>query len=449
MKAAAASKGDAAHPGGLWASMLTALRGRTSRRAGILTVAQYATVVLGLAEVAVATRVLGASGYGAATLIMAYPSVLRSLLEFKSISVVTRYIANFRGAGRSEDVGSIVKTGYLLDLIVAVLTILVVAVTGPFMATRVFRVENLGWLAVAYAVSFPFASLKKTSTSVLTSYHEFKWLAGFNVASEVLSLVLIVTALLAGYGVTGYVVASGLVIALTGAAMTVLSARVLDRRAPGWFAVPISRLRPMARELVAFFGWNNLITTMAAAANQAPTLVLGYLVNKEAAGFFRLAKTVMTIGSYPEDSLRTVTFPTVAHRWAAGERRSLWALMRRWTLTGGLAIAGIPLLAAVLAPYVVPAVFGPGFAGAVRGIQLILVGSAAGAAFFWLKPIYYAAGETKRWALGSAVYALLALGLGWVAAARAGFTGMAAVNALADAAFVVLMTAWAYRRIGR
>jgi O-antigen/teichoic acid export membrane protein len=232
--------------------------------------------------------------------------------------------------------------------------------------------------------------------------------------------------------------------------MSAVTLRVLSRRVgPDWFRVRISTLRPMARELAAFFGWNNLITTLAAAANQAPVLVLGYLAGKEAAGFFKLAKTIMTTGSYPEDSLRTVTFPVIAKRWAAGERRTLWSQLRRWTLTGGLPVAGIPLVAAVVAPFVVPALFGPGFGNAVTGIQLMLVGSAAGSAIFWLKPLYYAAGQTKRWAMGYALYAVAALGLGWVATSRAGFAGMAAVSALGDAAFVLLMAAWAYGRIGR
>ncbi|HEV8352580.1 MAG TPA: oligosaccharide flippase family protein [bacterium] len=434
----------------LWRSVLALLRRRTSRQAGILTAAQYVTVVLGLVTVTVSTRLLGPPGYGSAALIMAYPSLIRSLLEFKSISVVTRYIANFQGTGRTEEIGGIVKAGYLLDLAVALLAVAVVGLTGAFMGERVFRITNLGWLAIAYALFFPFASLKKTSTSVLTSYGEFTWIAVFNVADRVLALILITSVLVAGYKVHGYVLANGIVIALTGIAMSAVTLRVLSRRVgPDWFRVRISTLRPMARELAAFFGWNNLITTLAAAANQAPVLVLGYLAGKEAAGFFKLAKTIMTTGSYPEDSLRTVTFPVIAKRWAAGERRTLWSQLRRWTLTGGLPVAGIPLLAAVVAPFVVPALFGPGFGNAVTGIQLMLVGSAAGSAIFWLKPLYYAAGQTKRWAMGYALYAVAALGLGWVATSRAGFAGMAAVSALGDAAFVLLMAAWAYGRIGR
>jgi len=165
----------------LWGSVLALLRKRTSKRAGLLTVAQYVTVVLGLITVTVSTRLLGPAGYGSATLIMAFPSVVRSLLEFKSISVVTRYIANFQGAGRTGEVGGIVKAGYLLDLSVAVLAIVLVALTGSYMAQQVFQIKNLGWLAIGYAMFFPFASLKKTSTSVLTSFGEFTWLAVFNV----------------------------------------------------------------------------------------------------------------------------------------------------------------------------------------------------------------------------------------------------------------------------
>jgi O-antigen/teichoic acid export membrane protein len=434
----------------LWRSALALLRRRTSRSAGMLTLAQYVTVLLGLGTVTVSTRLLGPAGYGAATLIMAFPSIVRSVVEFKSISVVTRYISNFRGAGRPEQIGGIVKAGFALDMVVAVVAVIVVGILGPFMAERAFKITNLGWLSLAYAMFFPFASLKKTSTSILTSFGEFTWLAAFNIADSALTLVMIVGVLLAGYRVHGYVLVNGIVIALMGIAMAVVSSRVLRREiGAGWWGSSLAGLKPMARELAAFFGWNNLITTLAAAANQAPVLVLGHLVGKEAAGFFNLAKTIMTIGSYPEDSLRTVTFPTMAERWGAGERRSLWALARRWTLTGGVVIAAIPLLAAAVAPLVVPFVFGAKFAGAVPGVQLLLLGSAAGSVFFWLKSVYYAAGETKRWALSYAPFALAALGLGWIATVRAGFVGMAAVNAAVDTAFVLTMTLLAYVRLHR
>jgi len=443
------TKREAGGRGGLLVSVLDLLRGQTSRHAGILTVSQYITMVLGLVTVTAATRLLGAGGYGGATLIMAFPTFVRSLLEFKSVSVTTRYIANFQGAGRGGEIGGIVKAGYGLDLIVAMLCVAVVGLIGPFMATQVFRMSGLGWLAVAYAAFFPFASLKKTSTAIMTSFGQFTWIAVFNVLDRLLALVLIVGVLLAGYDVPGYVLANGIVIAVTGLAMTLIAVRLLNRRVPGWFGVSLASLRPIGRELAAFFGWNNLITTLGAAAGQAPVLVLGAVVGKEAAGFFNLAKTIMTVSSYPEDALTTVTFPMVAKRWGAGERHSLWMQLRRWTITGGLVIAGIPLVAAALAPIVVPAVFGGSFGVAVSGIQLLLVGSVAGATFFWLKPAYYAAGDTGRWALGYAVRALLILGVGWIAAMRAGFVGIAAVSAVVDAAFVLLMVGWAYRRLGQ
>jgi O-antigen/teichoic acid export membrane protein len=434
---------------GLWRSVADLLRRRTSRHAGILTVSQYVTMALGLVTVTAATRLLGSSGYGGATLIMAFPSFVRSLLEFKSVSVTTRYIANFQGAGRDSEIGGIVKAGYGLDLIVALLSIVVVGLLGPYMAAQVFKMTNLGWLAVAYAMFFPFASLKKTSTAILTVFGEFTWIAIFNILDRLLALMLIVSVLLAGYKVHGYVLANGIVIAATGLAMTIVSVRLLNRRVPGWTGVPLASLRPIAREIAAFFGWNNLITTLGAAAGQAPVLVLGALAGKEAAGFFNLAKTIMTVSSYPEDALTTVTFPAVAKRWGAGERFSLWAQLKRWTATGGLAIAGIPLVAAAVAPFIVPAVFGETFTGAVPGIQLLLVGSVAGGALFWLKPVYYAAGDTRRWAFGYVVRAVLILGLGWIASMRAGFVGMAAVSAAVDSAFVLLMAAWAYTRLQR
>jgi O-antigen/teichoic acid export membrane protein len=71
------------------------LRPSMVRNVGALAAAQYVVVGLGFMSSIIETRVLGPTSYGTAVLIMAYPTLILSLVDIKSTDVTTRYMAGF------------------------------------------------------------------------------------------------------------------------------------------------------------------------------------------------------------------------------------------------------------------------------------------------------------------------------------------------------------------
>ncbi len=207
-------------------------------------------------------------------------------------------------------------------------------------------------------------------------------------------------------------------------------------------------MKPVAQmkgELLGFFGWNYLLVTLSGLVGQLPIIFLGRLRSPEEAGFYRLATSITTVGSYFESSLGRVVYPVLSARWGIEKREQIFASLRRWTLTAGLPVSLLLVVIIPLLPLAMAIFFGPAYQPAVPGIQVMVIGAAVSALFFWLSAFYYASGAVKFWTLGYALYSLLVISGGWFIIQQWGFLGIAALVALGKMAFTTLMLAMVKR----
>lgn len=408
--------------------------------AGLLTGGQYLAATLGFLTSLAEARLLGSAGYGTAAIIIAYPTLLWSFAAIKSGSVTTRYIASFRAAGRNGEILSICKLGYAFDFALAVGSFALVALTGWWIAGDVYERPEIFWLMVAYSASYPLCSLSGTSAAVLSSWGHFRWLAVLQILDKLVTLALVGVALLAGFGVAGMVIANAAGQALNGVVMTVIATRMLRRDNVGsWWRASFKNVAPLRAELSSFFGWNYLLVTLNGLVSQAPLLILGRLRGAEEAGFYRLALSLMSVSTYPENSLSRIAYPVLSARWGREEERSLKETLRKWTWKGGIPIALLVALAVPFLPVMVPLAFGSSYGSMVTGVQLMLLGVAVGALFFWLSAFYYASGKIALWAKAYGVYTASFLGLAWLCIREWGFFGVAGLIAVGKPAFAVTM----------
>jgi O-antigen/teichoic acid export membrane protein len=198
---------------------------------------------------------------------------------------------------------------------------------------------------------------------------------------------------------------------------------------------------PLRREIFSFFGWNYLLVTLAGAVAQVPLMLLGRFRGPTEAGYYRLALTLVTAGSYLELALARVVYPMLCARWAEPERRGPDRELRRWTLRLGVP-AGAGLAAGtLLLPFLVPAVFGPQFAAASRGVQWMMAGTVVGTVFFWQSSYFQAAGRMAVLTRVNAAYSVVIIALVALLAGPYGFAGAAVVIGLSRAAYSAVLLA--------
>jgi O-antigen/teichoic acid export membrane protein len=178
--------------------------------AGLLTVSQYVATAFGFLTTVIAARLLSPGEYGIAAIVMAYPTLVWSFAAVKTISVTARYISIFRATGRIEELKSMCKLGYGLDLIASIMALSLVGATGWWIGPHILNVSEAVWLILAFAASFPFFSLGGTSLAILTSWREFRWVAGLQILNKGLTFLIVFAFLSLGWGVPGVVLGNAM-----------------------------------------------------------------------------------------------------------------------------------------------------------------------------------------------------------------------------------------------
>lgn len=436
---------DGAATNGTLADSVIAVVRRTARHpltegAVLLAGSQYVAAAVGLVTSVASARLLGPKDFGLVSVVMAYPMLLGSLVAVKSGSVTTRYIARFRTDGQAELLGGICKLGYVLDFVVSLCAALLVAVTARWVAAEFFHAPEITGLMIFFAASFPFWSLSGTSHAILTSLERFRWVALLQVLDQVIGSVLVIGLLLGGFGVAGAVLGAALgnvLIALVAAGLASFGLR--REHQPAWWRGSIACVRPLRKEITGLFGWNYLIVTGSGLMGQLPLIFLAHFRGPEAAGFFRLALSIVTVGSYLETSMGRVVYPALSARWSTESRARLCAALKSWTSKAGLPVCALVLLSVPLFPVLIPLIFGARFAPMVRGAQIMMAGAALSALFFWLNSVYYASASLDIWTFGYAFQTVIVIGLAWFVANYWGFAGMALLTTVGKAGFTLAM----------
>lgn len=408
--------------------------------AALLASSQYVAAIIGLLTNIFAARTLGPLEFGSAALILTYPTLLWSFLSFKPVTVTVRYISSLRAAGNRSELVSVCKVGYTLDLLTSTAVFILVLTTSSWVADHVYKLPDASWLIVIYGALLPFYSLVGTSHAILSSWQYFHWISLFQLLEKAIVLFLVLAFLSLGSGVPGMIIAIAIGHSISGIIMLITATRLLYLDGYGfWWKGSFSGIASLRKELTSFFGWNYLFVTLVGVVGQVPLMLLGRIRGPEEAGFYRLATSLTTAGSYLEGSLGRVVYPNLSARWAEGERDSIKNSLKQWTLRYGLPVGILLIVVIPFLPIFVPMAFGSGYSPMVPGVQIMLVGAAVSAVFFWLNSFYYASARIDLWAKAYGLYTAIVIGLAWVYIEPWGFTGLATVVAIGKVLFTLFM----------
>ena len=233
--------------------------------------------------------------------------------------------------------------------------------------------------------------------------------------------------------------------ALAGLALGTVEAR---RRWGGWW--PRARTAAAGRlraELLRFLAWTDLGATLGTVTKQLDVVVLGWVAGPAQAGYYRLARSLAGLPGYAVGPLQAAAYPRLARQWAAGDEAGLRRSLSDHARLGALVSSGV-LAGVLVAPWVLRLLAGAAYDPAGPAARLLLAGSAVWAGFYWLRPLYMAAGRARAWVVISAASVAASLVAFPPAAHTAGATGVAAVQ------FFVplgghLVAAWLVRGVPR
>lgn len=385
-------------------------RGAFLRDAGALTAGNIAVAVITIAQGVLLARWLGPRGYGVVALVSAYPALVRTLLTPESLHATVRFLADREALGDREGALAVCKVAYLVDFAVGFVGLILVAASAPWAADHVLQGEAALWLLVLMAGALCLSAPADAATATLMHTRRFGMLASGRVIGAGVRGGLMVVLVAGGGGPTSAVVGAAAGSLLHAATLTAMAALEGRKRWGGWWpSADIAVLGSVRGEMLRFMAWTDLGSLLGTALTQLDILLLGWLVGITEAGYYRLAGSIAGLPGHLVGSLQSAAYPRFSSIWAERPSAMSSEVLRHVKLGVAAAIGGLACVFVI--PSAVRVSAGTDFSPAVPMAQLLYLGSLIWLGFYWLKPLYMAAGEARRWVWISAAVVTITVAL--------------------------------------
>ena len=310
-------------------------------------IAIFFNIAAGLLYTPWMVRQIGVSGFGLFSLIGAFLSYF--LIDFGLGSSIARFIAKFRAEGKEKEVNNLLGITTRIYLIIDFIILLVLVVVFFFLS-NIFKeltpreVEKFQIIYVIAGffslISFPFTPV----SGALIAYERFFVLKLSDMAQKVFVIVLMVLALLMGYGLFALVLVNGLV----GFGVKLFNFLYLKQKTNIRINLQFFD-KKLAKELFSFSSWVFVIgIAQRLLLNIVPT-ILGILSGSTQIAIFAIAMTLEGYTWTFANALNGLFLPKVTRMVSGNENRHevsnlMIRIGRIQLLVIGLLITGIVVL---------------------------------------------------------------------------------------------------------
>ncbi len=346
---------------------------RVARHTGWQLAAHLAVTAMLFVQAALVTRALGSAGFGELVLAMCWVLIVAQLLDWRSWEPITRYLPEFRSAGRPDRAAGVLQLGALLELGSGMLAMVIILATAPLAAAWLLKDPAAAGLIVLFAPAAILMVPVNPGSALLRLADRPGRLSAQRVASGAVQTAGTAIVCAAGPTLEALLLVqlAGLAVgaALLGA-MGASAARALG--VPAWRAGALASLAGRRREVLRFFLLTNLTGCSRVVTGRADTLILGLLATPAAVGLYDVAKQVTAQLRELAGPLQMSVFPEMSRLAAEGEHDALRRLQRQVTVTLLALTVPVCIAVTVAAPWLVPMAFGDAFAGSVPLVQILV-----------------------------------------------------------------------------
>jgi O-antigen/teichoic acid export membrane protein len=394
------------------------------------------SLILSFVQGILATRLLGLADYGLLVIIMAYASTVNGVFSFRMSELVVRYAGEYLENGETDKAGALIKAAGITEATVSALAFLLVALTAGIATRLITKTPGTQWMIVLYSIGLLANFNTETSTGILQITDKVRLRGVVNLIQTILSFSIIGIAFLLRSGspeaqtgnllivLCAYLLGKSMLGLGLFAAAQVQLHRVLGK---GWLRAPLSVL-PAAGELFRFAFSSNLSATVILIFRESELLWIGFFLNREAAGLFKNAYTLVGFLSVPADPLILAVYPELNRLIVQQAWPRLREFLRRVTT---LAFGYNALLAVgfiVFGRWILT-IYGKQFAAAYPAMIIMLVGLAFNYTLFWNRPLLLSLGLPTFPLWATLTTGVMKLGLAFLLVPRYGYVMEAALLA--------------------
>jgi O-antigen/teichoic acid export membrane protein len=353
------------------------------------------SAVFAAIEPIVLARVLGVTDFGLLALIVAYVEFLNNFFDVRVWETATKYIGTFWEKRDYERTRSMVKLSYMLDISTGILAFAIAVLTANIANKYLIHSPQAYTLILIYSISLLIDTANSTSDSILRVFNKFKKIAFISSFQTFLRVAFVSLVLFTGLGIKGvlfiYVAASFIGFAIR---IWTVSQTLNEFKLSGWWRAKLALIRDQWRE-IAWFLTNTSFTGTLKMGNEnfLGILALGYFSGKDAAAYYKIARSAVKLMTRFSDPLHQAIYPELV-RISKSEGLTDFINLIRYSLKTLLKFT-IPLsiIILILAEQLINIFFGKDYLAATNTLRVITIATLISQLTFWINSALLAIGK--------------------------------------------------------
>lgn len=415
-------------------SLLRSLRqdevlGRVVRSSLHLFSSNSISLALSVVQGVLAARLLGPAGYGLLAIVMSYASTINSFFSFRMSELVVRYGGEYLERGEKQKAAALVRAAGLAEAFVSVLAFLFVVGTAGAASRHIAKTPGVEWMFVLYSLGLLANFNAETSTGVLQVTDKIRLRGTINLVQSIVSLLIVAAAFVVRGGLIAVLSAYLIGKVILGLGLFAAAQRQLHRLlGRGWRRAPLSAL-PSLREPARFAFSANLSATAILIFRESEVLWVGYFLSSAAAGYYKVAYTIISLFSVPADPLILTVYPEINRLIVQKNWPRLRDVLQKVTRLsfGYNLILGLGM---ILFGHWIMWVYGEQYTAAYPALMALLVGMVFNYTLFWNRPLLLSLGLPTYPLWATLLAGSLKTGLGFLLVPRYGYVMEAALLSL-------------------
>lgn len=368
---------------------------RVLKNSGYLFSSTSLGLLLSLIQSIFAARLLGVAAFGLVGIVTSFVSNVNRLFSFRMGEFIIRYLGRDLTEDNRMRAGAVVKVAMLTEALTSVVAFGMLLLLAPLGARYIAKDAQALPMIQLFAVSILAKGISETSLGVLQITNHFRTQAIINLAQSVITALLILLAFLLDGSI--YFILSAYLVGkiLLGISPAILALYHLPRHLqPGWWKTPLSVLPPF-RELAQYTLSTNLSGTVKMVASESEPLWVGFFLDQQAVGLYKLALSIVNPLMMPITPFITTTFPELTRSIVARLWTQLRKLLKRVTLISATWTAMVLLVMLLLGKWLINLFYGIEFVPAYPATMILLLGFGFANIFFWNRSLLLSFGKAN------------------------------------------------------
>ncbi len=346
-------------------------------------------------QTVIVARILGVDDYGLLALIIAYVDILNNFFDFRVWETATKYIGAFWTNGDREKTLSFIKLSYIIDITSGTLASIIAIVTAKIASSYVIHTPQAYALVWIYSLSLLIDTASSTSDAILRVFNKFRRIAFISSSLSLFKLLLVASALLTGLGIKG-VLFSFVVVSFLGffIRLWIVTKTLGENKLAGWWKSDLSLVKDQWKGIAWFLGNTSLAGTLKMANdNFLGVLVLGYFSGKEAAAYYKIAKSFVKLMTRITDPFYEAIYPELVRISTLNALKDFKSLLKYSTKNLMKFTIPISIVTLIFSDQIINLIFGKEYLPASNALRIVTLAVLISQLTFWTGPALLSSGK--------------------------------------------------------